>query len=225
MLSNAVRQTFSHGTGEHTFTIRPNTMDIEIVNGVFVGDEYGIGTVIRNGDVVLDVGAHIGSFTARAALKNDVRVFSVEPAFFNLPLLLANVPLRRNVTVLNNALGGADGLRVIVRDTAGYNTGGNECHLASTTEVPVHTLRLVTLAKMCGVSAFDIVKLDCEGGEHALLDDAASASLLARSRYVAMEVHGRVDRGIAWAREHFRQVDVFWSTPDQVLVKAHNPLD
>jgi FkbM family methyltransferase len=220
-----VRQAFSYGDDDHVFTVRPDTIDTRVVNEVFVGDEYGIGPLIRAGDVVLDVGAHIGSFTARATLKNDVRVFSVEPAFFNLPLLLANIPRGRKITVFNNALGGADGLPVIVRDTRGENTGGNECHGASPSEIPVHTLRLVTLAKMCGVSAFDIVKLDCEGGEHALFDDAASASLLARSRYVAMEVHGRADRGIAWAREHFRYVDVSWYSPDVALVKAHNPRD
>jgi len=62
---------------------------------------------INNDDVVIDVGAHIGIFTLKAAKKaRNGMVVAIEPHPFNYKLLRKNIALNRveNVTAVNIAL-------------------------------------------------------------------------------------------------------------------------
>lgn len=71
-----------------------------------------------------------------------------------------------------------------------------------------HVVVPYSMAALLGVERFDMVKMDCEGGEHALLSHAPSATLLAKSVYVACEIHGRIDEAHARFVAHFPHVEL-----------------
>ena len=190
------------------FGVRPDSWDKNIVRDVVAGDEYRMGRYSGDKSVVLDIGAHIGSFSTMVKrVFPTSRVIALEAADFNLPTLAHNLTFAPDVEAFYNAIGSKDGDLVHVPNTSGQNTGGNSCVASDKEFASTHTITLTTLAAALGVSRFDVVKMDCEGGEHDLLADPASADLLARSGYVAAEIHGRHRYVYDWFAAHFSSVE------------------
>lgn len=89
---------------ESIIVYRPD--DKKILEEIYEHGSYSCG-VIRDGDVIIDVGAHIGVFTIYAAKKNPHgRIISIEPAPLNLELLRENVEKNglRNVKIYKCAI-------------------------------------------------------------------------------------------------------------------------
>jgi FkbM family methyltransferase len=61
------------------WTFRPGTIDRMIFKGVAGGNEYNLPAHFTPSDVVIDVGAHIGSFAYAAIERGCRHVFSFEP--------------------------------------------------------------------------------------------------------------------------------------------------
>jgi len=66
------------------FKTREGSTDISIINEVVKGDCYNID--VKPGDIVIDIGGHIGSFTVWAASKGG-NVYVFEPATKNYDIL------------------------------------------------------------------------------------------------------------------------------------------
>ncbi len=133
------------------------------------------GFEIRDGDVVVDVGANIGVFSAFAALQaRDVRVFAYEPFPGNVALLRSNTEgIRQSrVRVYPQAVGGSSGERIlqthptnwIVHTVAGPDT------TAPGLAVPCVSLDEVLASN--GIERCSLLKLDCEGSEYEILRSA-----------------------------------------------------
>jgi FkbM family methyltransferase len=61
------------------WSFRPGTLDRVIFDGVVGLDEYRLPERFEPDDVVVDVGAHIGSFTYAVVLRGGKHVWSIEP--------------------------------------------------------------------------------------------------------------------------------------------------
>jgi FkbM family methyltransferase len=61
------------------WSFRPGTLDRMIFDGVVALDEYRLPERFEPDDVVLDVGAHIGSFAYAVVLRGGKHVWSIEP--------------------------------------------------------------------------------------------------------------------------------------------------
>ena len=61
------------------WTFRSGTLDRMIFNGVVSFNEYELPARFAPGDIVIDVGAHIGSFAYAVALRGGEHVYSIEP--------------------------------------------------------------------------------------------------------------------------------------------------
>jgi FkbM family methyltransferase len=61
------------------WSFRPGTLDRMIFDGVVALDEYRLPERFDPDDVVVDVGAHIGSFAYAIVLRGGKRVWSIEP--------------------------------------------------------------------------------------------------------------------------------------------------
>jgi FkbM family methyltransferase len=61
------------------WTFRPGTLDRMIFGGVVALDEYRLPERFEPDDVVVDVGAHIGSFAYAVVLRGGKHVWSIEP--------------------------------------------------------------------------------------------------------------------------------------------------
>src|SRR5262245_20643832 len=64
---------------EEGWTFRPGTVDRQIFKGVFVTNEYELPPRFLDSDVVIDIGAHIGSFAHAAVQRGCRRVHCFEP--------------------------------------------------------------------------------------------------------------------------------------------------
>lgn len=95
------------------FILRANSNDRATFNEIFIHKTYNPkGFEIKNKEVIVDIGAHIGFFSIYAAknAKNG-KVFSFEPSKENYILLDKNVKLNNlsNIKLFNSAVSGKDG--------------------------------------------------------------------------------------------------------------------
>lgn len=124
-------------------------------------------------DIIVDVGAHIGVYTLKAAklVGKKGKVFAFEPESQNFNLLLKNIALNRakNVVPLNLGLSNFEGKARLYLDP--QNVGGHSLKYDETKnwcEIRVSTLDLI-LARL-NIKSVDLMKIDVEGQERAVLE-------------------------------------------------------
>ncbi len=119
------------------------------------------------GDVVLDAGAHLGSYTLRysRAVGNEGKVISFEPEPDNRRILCWNLELNnaRNVEVHKEALGDFTGMaRLRISSFSGQHSFVHPAqNIRQVNEVPTFVVRLDDAP----LGRVDFVKMDVEGYE------------------------------------------------------------
>jgi FkbM family methyltransferase len=145
---------------------------------------------IRDGWNVLDLGAHKGVFTVLAATVGpQTRVVSVEPEPYNHAFLLQNLERNRlrNVSVIAAAVWTEDGHMSLERgDDWEHQLAVLNDH-DSVDEVVVHTVPLHRLLEEFD-GRIDLLKIDIEGAEHAVLLEASDETL-SRIDRIVLEYH------------------------------------
>jgi len=181
---------------------RLGTSDLAIVDEVFGHGVYDRALrALRPGAAVLDIGAQAGVF-ALAAAARGASVLCCEPVRENAALLWDNVRLNGfedRVTVRPVAVAPTAGtmmLYVVDGDTGGA-TSFPAIHPLWLRDGRMRAVEVecVTLEALLGArpgEAWDCVKLDCEGGEYAILG-AASAEALGGIRTLILEYHPNGD--------------------------------
>jgi FkbM family methyltransferase len=141
--------------------------------------------LIREGDVVFDVGGNIGYMALYFASLVGARgkVFSFEPAPSNLPYIRANVgrATHKNVALVEQAVGAENGIiNFWSEDLTGQNgsiipsysvvdaTAKSHGVRAQTREVTVEVVALDSFANRVGFAP-SFVKIDVEGAESLVL--------------------------------------------------------
>ncbi len=126
---------------------------------------------VRPGDIVLDCGAHVGVFTAKALARGAARVVAIEPDPVHVECLRRNLHkeiAQGRVTLLPEGVWSQEGRITLFAGVE--NSGGNsmvEQQQGGATQVSVTTIdRLVQTLQLPRV---DFIKMDIEGAErHAL---------------------------------------------------------
>jgi FkbM family methyltransferase len=150
---------------------------------------------VKPGEIVLDLGAHIGRYTLIAA-KHASRVVSIEPDPYNFAMLKSNVKLNHfwNVVALQLAISNSSGKRRF------FLAGGGDTGTSSLEsdwdwtldagikrgEIDVECETLDRLIFSLGLERIDWLKIDVEGHEIAVLEGARIA--LSRTRKLILEV-------------------------------------
>ncbi|MGD0085397.1 MAG: FkbM family methyltransferase [Acidimicrobiales bacterium] len=150
------------------------------VSGVFEPNETSfLASWLAPGMVVIDIGANEGVYTVLAAklVGPAGRVVAVEPSPRERARLQRNIELNRLgdvVTVRPEGLlaeAGTESLRLADRSHTGQNTFGQpiyaQVHVTEEIEVPVTTLD--ALCTELALDRVDLVKVDVEGAELAVL--------------------------------------------------------
>jgi FkbM family methyltransferase len=146
------------------------------------------------GDVVIDIGAHVGVFTLWAAAHYpNRRIISLEPSPKSFEILRQNVLRNRlkGVEVLQSACAGRAGTAVLhSRGAASMNTLYTRDVLHSSfralDSVPVVTLD--EIFERFQIKSTGLLKLDCEGAEYEILLNASDVTLRG-IRCIALEYH------------------------------------
>jgi FkbM family methyltransferase len=185
-----------------------------IYNEIFVKHEYlGAEIALDGCRCVFDVGANIGLFTIFAKLTNpDLIVHAFEPIKSTYDVLVKNIELHRltDVYMHNHALGSQDGTERAITfypNVAGNSTAhpaSKEAQKRMLTEligpeqvaylfgspqvylVPTRTLSAVIDNE--GIPAIDLLKIDAEGDELAVLQGISEAHFPI-IRQIAAEIH------------------------------------
>ena len=167
--------------------------DASTLEEVFYKDIYEEEYRIKPGDVVLDVGAHIGCFTLKAAKEvgPSGKVVSFEPSSENFKLLSLNVSSNNdsNAKLFKVAVGSEPGAaKRHLGNRKGTNSLLSDASIdqVGIEEVPIRTLDSV--AEELKLSKVSFLKIDVEGFELEVLKGARNI-LSSSHPSIAMETH------------------------------------
>jgi FkbM family methyltransferase len=187
-------------------TIRHNYGDAMTLAEIFLQDCYGLGLNLPHNPVVVDIGGFIGDFALYAVKRlNARRVIVCEPSPRNWVLLLKNIAdngYEGRIEPVNKAV--TDG-----RDAMMNIDAPDECQCMVSaycpSAQPLSTVPGISLGQLLrdhAVENVDLLKIDCEGGEFAILE-STPADVFNRIQNIVFEYH-QID-GV-WAKlESVRQ--------------------
>jgi len=154
--------------------------------------------VLRPGDTVIEVGAHIGYIALFFShlVGPRGRVITFEPGENNLPYVRANVARHPNVRLVEKAVGDrAATMKLNIENLTGQNNSlidhfeglaANQRAAAVATEVRAVDVEVITLDSFCAEESLRpaLVKIDVEGFEHEVL--LGAREVLATHRPIVM---------------------------------------
>jgi FkbM family methyltransferase len=183
-----------------TITMRQNYGDASTIAEIFLDDCYVRDLTLPQNPIVVDVGGFIGDFSLYAVKRlNARRVIVCEPSPRNWALLLRNIANNRyedRIEPVNKAV--TDGGNAMMNiDTSDEN----QCMVSAyyPSEQPLSVVPGISLGQLLrdhAVESVDLLKIDCEGGEYAILE-STPADVLSRIRNIVFEHH---DIDGAWAK-------------------------
>lgn len=156
----------------HTWTSRKDKWDMGIVNEVYTAPVYDFSKVKFEYPIeyILDIGGHIGGFAVRCAqLYPSALIKTFEPIPDNYSLLKMNVEAFKNIQAFNFAVAGdlvPVELETLYYGPDGVNTGGSNYKYGKGESC---TKSIHIMALMASKKPIDILKIDCEGGEEAII--------------------------------------------------------
>lgn len=157
------------------------------------------GQIVKPGDTVFDVGAHVGFYALLASVLVGPagRVFAFEPLPENIAYLKRHIALNRleNVAVIEAAVSNHSGAASFKRGEGGVRGTGRLSAIDG--DIQVNVIRLDDLVASGQASPPGVIKIDVEGAGFGVLDGART--LLARARPVIFwETHNPEERQAAW---------------------------
>ena len=174
---------------------RHNRSDFHMIDEIWAYQKYDhFGYRVNAGDVVVDIGANIGTFSLYAAkICGASRVLSFEPFSENYSILTDNIGQNRlrNVTCVNQAVAGNRGLRTLMLDST--DPGSNSLVVGSLERaVEVECCTIEDIFQRFSLTKIDYLKMDCEGAEYEILENATPR--LQQIGRISMETHTTSDR-------------------------------
>ena len=143
---------------------------------------------VQKGDMILDIGAHVGYYTVLAAVLAGPsgKVIAFEPRPINLRFLRRHIEVNglSNVTVIEACVSRASGEARF--DT---HTGTGTGHLSETGNLAVRTVSLDHLLNQGQIGKPKLIKMDVEGAEQDVLAGAEQTIQSARPVMI-ISTHG-----------------------------------
>jgi len=180
-----------------------NSTDMGVIKEIFFEDPYKIGNIPINA-VVIDVGAHIGTFSARCAFERNCIVYAYEPCEDNYKLLMENIHannLDNKIKAFNCAVSDKNGIRDFCIDP--YHYSGSSFYLKyfaeqKTFDRPFHIVKVecVTLKQIFDenkITHCNVLKMDCEMEEKPILLNKDSLDAIERTDKIILEHHSLAD--------------------------------
>ena len=161
----------------------------EILNGY-----YKLNNVSFNsGDVVIDIGAHVGIVSiVLAKINPNIIIHAFEPIPTNYNTLIENIKINniKNIKPYNLAVT-KDGRDILMIINNNNNTGGaTQClanmFIANHDNHLVPSISIEKVFESLGIHKCKLMKIDCEGSEHELF---AEDSWLSRIEFMIGELH------------------------------------
>jgi FkbM family methyltransferase len=190
-----IRRTFDVRFARVTLRCRTCSTDLRVAVECLSDREYDA-VECNNPSVIFDLGAYIGASTAFFATEYpDALVVAVEPEAGNFVLLQENMRGYANVRILRAAVWGESGFRE-VRDSFTGPWGYTICDSPNRSETLHQTVECVTVGDLMErfrVAKIDVLKLDVEGAEKSVFENARG--WIDKVQIIAVELHDRIVMG------------------------------
>lgn len=169
--------------------------NMDCYNEGAIGNDYEReGCIIEEGDVVVDIGANIGMFVARASLKKAKHIYAFEPYGPTFTCLMLNKP--KECHAFNLAISDRVKKDTIYVHSSESNLGGatvykdallkDGCSIVN--ESPILAVDMNTLFDSGLLGYIDFLKIDTEGEEVKILNSMKD-SMFGRISKIAVEYH------------------------------------
>ena len=175
------------------FRVR-GAMDVWSIKETFLDRFYEkYGFTIQPHWKIIDIGAGLGDYTLYAAVTQlTSQVFSFEPYPESFGLMQENLRLNAitNVQAFDQAIGAASGELILDLSSGEPLQFQSQLMQAAHVEksLSVSSLSLVDALAKLGLGSCDLLKLDCEGAEYAILFGAPQP-VLEHIQRIVMEYH------------------------------------
>jgi len=177
---------------------RRHTKDELVIEEIFDEDSYMFNKLgLREDSIVIDIGAHIGCFTVRAAkIAKKGKVYCFEPEPQNFSILKKNVKINKLSNVFYFREAASDSKRIVElfipymhqwKQTGQHSIVKIE-GLHQNRCLKTHGVSLKSILSDNNIKKVDLLKLDCEGGEYQILYSAPRKVLDSFTRII-MEYH------------------------------------
>ncbi len=178
----------------YTFALRSRG-DLAIVFEMLFLDVYPTELFEKDMEYLLDLGAHIGIAAILFSKRLKPRkIFALEPVSDNYQLLIENVRLNQlegKIVPIHAGIGADDGSIDIFRANSTNSHSIVFGEGAKNTE-RISLQSLSSIAERNGVTRFDLIKMDIEGYEYAVID--SMLPYICNAKILTMERHDVVDR-------------------------------
>ncbi len=153
---------------KHGWTFRKDAVDEDVFESVALGNEYRLPRRFDPSAVIIDVGAHIGSFAFACHVRGSGRILSFEPNADNYALAKKNIGHLPGVFLERAAVLGCKGY-VECEPFPGLNgvqnTGGGKIIPKKRSEIMARSINSL----LCQEGNVALLKLDCEGSEWPII--------------------------------------------------------
>lgn len=176
-----------------------NSTDMGVIKEIFFEDPYKITSIPYN-SIIIDIGAHIGTFSIRCANEMKCTVYAYEPCNENYKLLIDNIDVNKlndKIKAFNKAVSDKSITRDFCIDP--YHYSGCSFYLKDFAEqktfnrpfyvVKVECITLKQIFDDNNINHCDVLKLDCELEEKHILLDKDSVNILKRIDKIIIEHH------------------------------------
>lgn len=142
----------------------------------------------KSGCVVFDCGANRGDFSEWAAKRFNATVYAFEAD----PKIACNLPAGDRVKAFNVAIAGRDGSAILRRALQQCSSTVFNLQAIATDTLPITTRDLSSICKEHNIARVNLLKLDIEGAELDVLEEA-TPELLASVDQITCEFHDFLD--------------------------------
>jgi FkbM family methyltransferase len=179
--------------------VRTATPDLEVatscLNGEF--DRLCAAIPVLQHNLIIDAGGYIGTAAIAFAQKYpSATIVSLEPNTANYQLLAQNTAAWPNIVAMNKALGPEPSVSTLYdRGTGAWGFTLIE-KAADRTTSPIEQVQCITVDQIInqiGGGGVDILKIDIEGSEHALL--SRNIGWINKTSGICIELHDRIVPG------------------------------
>jgi FkbM family methyltransferase len=183
------------------FKSPPDDSTYHLINEIFWELTYQKDYVkIDTGDIVVDIGANIGVFSAYAQQFKPTHTYSLEPANETFNYLKQNMKGFNNVTIIEKGISKTGGpLEMTLSNTSACHVlktntqilnSNIQSHLSSRpSSTTVQTQTINQFIEENNIDIIDFLKVDCEGGEYDLFTTLDKDYLTNNIRKIVLEYH------------------------------------
>ena len=128
---------------------------------------------VKEGDVVLDIGASVGAYAVSILENNPKKVYCVEPSKKLMGVLKSNCDSEKIETI---------NWGIVEREGDGINIFGGK-------DQQFKGITFKNMLERYSINHVDYMKVDCEGGEYNIFRDENMEFLLNKVKFMAIEIH------------------------------------